>query len=1051
MRNYLQQHLGRWLMALMAMTMSLGLVACGGGGGSAGGSVFPGANSGALTVSLSGTTVSSGNKITVTASLRDANGNGVANQVVNFAFGTGGLAELNAASALTDASGNAVVVISPGGSGNSGADTVVATTTYGGNALTANKGFQVLGSAAGAASVVVTLSTPNVTATKSAAVTAVLKDVNGTPVSGQVVTFSFASGVSPLAQLSSNTALTDGNGTASVLLTAASTDITGADTVIATVTYGGKSLTDNKSFQVTATSTSTASLTVNLSSTSLTSTGAITATANLKDASGVGIANQVIAFSVGSNVAQLSQAQALTDVNGNAVVVLTTSGTQPGADTLKASISYNNRVLSSQVNFAVVGTSSSSASLGLSLSSSTVTAGSPATVTAVLKDGTGTPIPGQVVSFSTQRGFGALSAVTALTDATGTAAVTLSPASATSTAADSVSASATVGGQVVTSRSVGFQLTATVVGIESFSSDVPAGSKLAANGSSIITVKLSGTSGGAPVQLNLVSQCASQTPAKATLTPSSATTSTGVATFNFQDLGCGAKQVSDTLSLQVVGTTVNGSLTLPLAAPSVAGITFVSASPSLLYLKTAGYPPTSAIVVFQVNDGNGAGLAGKTVYLTPTTTVGGLTIDDQTSVGGVLPVLKKTTDTNGQVQVRVNSGTVPTPVAIRATYTSDDGAQSFSSVSANLSIAVGLPTQSRFSLGQKAHNIEGYELDGTSNTYTAVLADRLGNPVPPTTVVNFVNTLGQVLTAPTTGSSTSLSSVSVGSITGGQRPPSWDGRVTTLAYAIGEESFLDLNGDNQYNVGEDFEDLGDPYLDPKFRGYFASDLQTIPYGGGTSACYEATTAPFQRFDGTEGRKGTARPIVPSKPLTCSGNWGKAFARAAIQTVWSTSGAKPTWGGALPRLSSDPAVHYVYVGTTENCPISRSVGYAYDETAGGAMKSKQVYDLHATSIYNAGSSGSLAFEVADQNPVFYNPMAAGTVVSAAATSGMSATIVGGTVPSTLRPSGAQLNYVFTTASSGTVTLTFQSPSGLQTFASVFISSGAPDLAKTKACN
>ena len=207
-------------------------------------------------------------------------------------------------------------------------------------------------------------------------------------------------------------------------------------------------------------------------------------------------------------MAQLSQVQALTDANGNAVVVLTTSGTQPGADTLKASISYNNRVLSSQVNFAVVGTSTTSASLALSLSSAIVTAGSPATVTAVLKDGSGTPIPGQVVSFSTQRGFGLLSAVTALTDATGTAAVTLAPANATSAAADSVSATTTVGSQTVTSNIVGFQLTATVVGIESFTSDVPAGSKLAANGSSMITVKLSGTAGTVPVQLTLASQCA---------------------------------------------------------------------------------------------------------------------------------------------------------------------------------------------------------------------------------------------------------------------------------------------------------------------------------------------------------------------------------------------------------------------------------------------------------------------------------------------------------------------------------------------------------------
>ncbi|MGM9516398.1 beta strand repeat-containing protein [Roseateles sp. DB2] len=1032
MRNYLQQHLGRWLMALLAMTMSLGLVACG-GGGSAGSSLYPGANSAQLSVSLSGTTVSSTARVTVTATLRDANGVGVPNQVVNFSFGAGGLADLSVASALTDANGNAVAVLSPGSSGNSGADTVVATSTYSGTTLSANKAFQVLGAASGAASLTVTLSSPNVTGSSPASVTAVLKDANGAPVAGQVVNFSFGSGVGVLAQLSSTTALTDGNGSARVLLTAVSTDITGADTVVATVAYNGKALSDNRGFQVTATSTSTASLTVALSSNSLTSKSSITATASLKDANGVGIPNQVIAFSLGTTLAQLNQVQALTDANGNAVVVLTTSGTQPGADTLKASISYNTRILSSQVNFAVVGTSTSSASLVLSLSSATVTAGAPATVTAVLKDGSGVAIPGQVVSFSTQRGFGALSAVTALTDATGTAAVTLSPANATSTAADSVSATTTVGSQTVTSNSVGFQLTATVVGIQSFTSDVPSGSKLAANGSSIITVKLSGTVGSVPVQLALASQCAAQSPAKATLTPTTATTTTGTATFTYQDLGCGAKQTSDTLSLQVVGSTVNATLNLPLGAPSVAGITFVSASPSLLYLSTAGYPPTNSTVIFQVNDGNGAGLAGKTVKLSPTTTVGGLTVDGQTSTAGVLPVITKTTDSNGQVRVLVNSGTVPTPVAIRATYTSDDGTQVFSSVSANLSIAVGLPTQSRFSLSQLKLNIEGYDLDGTTNTYTAVVADRLGNPVPPTTVVNFVNTLGQVLTAPSTGASTSLSTVSANSITGGQRPPNWDGRVTTLAYAIGEESFLDLNGDNQYNSGEDYEDLGDPYMDPKFRGYYAADLQTIPYGGGTSTCFSAATAPFQRFDGTNGAVGSARPTVPSKPTTCSANWGKAFVRAAVQTVWSTSSARLTWGSSLPSG--------VYRPAAGSCPSARTVAYGYAATAAGTVQNKSVYDLSGTTLANAGTTGSLTFEVADANTNFYNPMAVGTVVSATATAGMSATVVGGTVPNTLTPTTSVVNYTFTTASSGTITITVQSPSGLQTFSTINIFAGA----------
>ncbi|MYM35540.1 hypothetical protein GTP38_14485 [Duganella sp. FT94W] len=44
---------------------------------------------------------------------------------------------------------------------------------------------------------------------------------------------------------------------------------------------------------------------------------------------------------------------------------------------------------------------------------------------------------------------------------------------------------------------------------------------------------------------------------------------------------------------------------------------------------------------------------------------------------------------------------------------------------------------------------------------------------------------------------------------GNPRPA--DGRVTVLAYALGEENFVDANGNNRYDKGETFTDLGDPF------------------------------------------------------------------------------------------------------------------------------------------------------------------------------------------------------------------------------------------------
>ena len=133
-------------------------------------------------------------------------------------------------------------------------------------------------------------------------------------------------------------------------------------------------------------------------------------------------------------------------------------------------------------------------------------------------------------------------------------------------------------------------------------------------------------------------------------------------------------------------------------------------------------------VIFQVKDANNNGLPGQTVVLEPTVLVGGLTLD-----GGSTSV-SKITDSEGKVIVRVNSGTVPTPVRIKATLQGS----SISTVSSVLAVAVGLPSQLNFSLAQGTINIEGYNIQGTPNTYTVVGSDRLGNPVPDGTAINFV-------------------------------------------------------------------------------------------------------------------------------------------------------------------------------------------------------------------------------------------------------------------------------------------------------------------------
>lgn len=102
--------------------------------------------------------------------------------------------------------------------------------------------------------------------------------------------------------------------------------------------------------------------------------------------------------------------------------------------------------------------------LVLTSSSSAVSAAAPATLTATLKNGAGTPVPGAVVTFATAgTGFATFfpTAATALTDANGVATVTLNAGA--SQGADSVSATATVNGTAVTSNAVGFTVSSAPV------------------------------------------------------------------------------------------------------------------------------------------------------------------------------------------------------------------------------------------------------------------------------------------------------------------------------------------------------------------------------------------------------------------------------------------------------------------------------------------------------------------------------------------------------------------------------------------------------------
>jgi hypothetical protein len=550
--------------------------------------------------------------------------------------------------------------------------------------------------------------------------------------------------------------------------------------------------------------------------------------------------------------------------------------------------------------------------------------------------------------------------------------------------------------------------------VSSFAADVGTAA-LGPYGQTSLKVALSGVASGASVNVALTSVCVLK--GKATITPATVATTNGSATFIYKDTGgCGSTDAADTVQATVGGTLYGTPVRVALTSPAVSSINFASATPSTIYLKGSGFAE-SAQVTFLVRDIAGNPLPNQSVVLEATTYTGGLTID-----GSNAAVIKQS-DANGSVTALINSGTVPTPVRVKASLTTPSNAV-VTTVSSGLSIAVGLPSQLNFSLAQGTINLEGGNVNGAKNTYTIIASDRMGNPVPHGTAINFIAEGGQIqATGSTVGNPTS-GGVTVEFQSSDPRPA--DGRVTVLAYALGEESFLDTNGNNVYDAGEAFQDLGSMFLSRSFTGgYDAVSDQFIASGsaGTSQAC---ATNPVAKDP-----LGLLRASVdiPSISGTCDGVWGKAYVRRSVETVLSTSSARPLWAGDLPGNA--------FFGT--NCRRTVSL-------RGDTGVATPFVLLGGSAIVSAPNTGTIRILAADANPIRLNPMAAGSKITVSPTTGLTATVTGGSpVANSSGATAASIGYEFAAGTtSGTISVSLTSSGGLTTTVPLVISTSSTDI-------
>lgn len=284
-------------------------------------------------------------------------------------------------------------------------------------------------------------------------------------------------------------------------------------------------------------------------------------------------------------------------------------------------------------------------------------------------------------------------------------------------------------------------------------------------------------------------------------------TNTGVATATYTANGCsGTDEVTATATVDDSTMTANGIVSIAPAA--IGSIQFISADPTNIGLKGMGGigRSESSTLTFRVIDRTGSPVSNAEVRFALNTEVGGLGVHP----GPQDPPAITTAD--GYVQAHVVSGRTATPVRVTATVLSTT--PQISTQSDALTVTTGIPDSDSVSLSVERLNAEGWLLDGTTVPVTVRLSDRYNNPVPDDTGVIFYTTGGSIDgECLTEGGVCSVTWVS-------QDPRPIDGIARIIAIAIGEESFNDANSNSFFDDGEQFEDLGEPYVDENENGEY---------------------------------------------------------------------------------------------------------------------------------------------------------------------------------------------------------------------------------------
>jgi hypothetical protein len=553
------------------------------------------------------------------------------------------------------------------------------------------------------------------------------------------------------------------------------------------------------------------------------------------------------------------------------------------------------------------------------------------TVSATFTRADGTAVSGVSVAFTTT--LGTITPATVITDAQGKASTTLM-AGATA-GQGQITASATYDGKTYV-KTANFQVALPVLHLSAIT--LGAGT-LSYGGTTSVSVSVRDANNavytGQEVDVYFTSTAAGA--GTATIT-SPVRTVSGVATTTFKALTFTG---TDTITATISGSSVTNTVTVtPLSAGS---ITYVSATPTNLALKGTGGIGKSEVstVVFKVLDSSGAVRPNTTVDFVPNTTVGGITLSSESASSG----------SDGTVSTQVLSGIIATPVRVTATVRGT----TISTQSEQLVISTGLPSQDGFSISIANLSPESWNVDGVTTAVTARLSDHFHNPVPDGTTVYFTTSGGSITpSCTTTGGACSVTWTSQN-----PRPrmpnAKKDGRAVILAYAIGEEAFVDLNGNGLADPGE-FTDTTGAFRDDNENGIW--DSATEP------------PIPFFNATGFEPADGKYNGVLQGTAYIGALKSKHVFSNSVL--VMATSAAQITGSSiTVPAGTSAPLTVTVNDLNGNTMPAGTTVEFGVTTTLlgnSGYSLSMPIYDTY-TVPNNASDSGvTFTLTISDMNTI-----------------------------------------------------------------------------------